>query len=84
VFKNTISCVCVDAIFPFKIYFMVDLTHYNLYIKIVKRQGYIEWYLLFCQSYSEGHVSLGTFGEQLLNNIWHNIMSQATLGFGFP
>jgi hypothetical protein len=29
----------------------------------------------FCQSYSKRHVSLGTFGEQLLNNIGHKMMS---------
>ncbi len=33
---------------------------------------------LFCQSYSERHVSLGTFGEQLLNKK-HKIMKIATL-----
>jgi hypothetical protein len=34
--------------------------------------------------YSEGHVSMGLFGEKLLNNIRHKIMSKTTLDLGFP
>ena len=37
---------------------------------------------LYLCGYSERHVALGTFGDQLLNT-YHKIMSIATLDVGF-
>jgi hypothetical protein len=70
-----------------KFYFLSQQLLYKLYgwlnpLYLVNQNTQttsIYWviYLIFF-SYSKIHVSMRMFNEQLLNNIWHQIMSKAT------